>query len=211
MGSEVPAPPILTLRVGDAQLGPDVLREFLEKLVSESATRAQTLIGEAEPGRRILVSPPMEEAAIKAQIDGAIAIIIEKFAEQWPAPHVTDFGLREMYEHARDPWLARRGLEVLVKEGKLGVVTIFCHEWVYEVCRQIAAENGLKVQTSLADYLRTGKIRVAGMNAFQIDVFANLRDMAANFDPIDALVTKVLVLAAVSGDDTLATRLRDMK
>lgn len=208
MGQEVPAPLILSLDDGDAQLGPESLRGFLERLVTESAKRAQTLIGDAEPGRQILVSPPMRDAEMRGQIDAAVALVVEKFGERWPSPHVTDFGLREMYAHAREPWLARRGLEALVMEGKMGVVTIFCHEWVHEVCRRVALENGLSVETSIGDYIRTGKIRVASTNAFRIDVFANLQAMAANFDPIDTLATKVLVLAAVSGDETLAARLR---
>jgi hypothetical protein len=205
---DVSAPLVLSLLGGDENPGPDALRDFLERLVSESATRAQIVIGEAEPGRHILVSPPLEPATMKEQIDETVALALAKLGERFPDPHVTDFGLRELYAQAREPWLARRGFETLVKQGKLGVVTIFCHEWVYDVCRRVADENSLAVQTSLEDYIRDGKFRVAGTNKFQLDVFANLREMAANFDPIEVLVTKVLVLSAVSGDKTLAARLR---
>lgn len=204
----VPTPHFLSLRTDDEEPGPEALRDFLETLVSVSAKRAEMVIGEAEDGRYLLVSPPLEDDQLKEQIDASVAHVLTKLGEHWPNPHVTDFGLREMYVHARDPWLARRGFEPLVKQGKVGVVTVFCHEWVYEVCQRIASENGLAVDTPLEDYLQTGKLRVAGTNSFQIDVFANLRDMAANFDPIEALVTKVLVLAAVSSDPTLAARLR---
>lgn len=204
----MPAPPIVSRVDAEGEPGPEALREFLETLVSESAARAQLVVGEAEPGRYLLVSPPLAPATMKEQIDHAVALVLENLGKRWPNPHVTDFGLREMYAHAREPWLARRGFEGLVKEGKLGVVTIFCHEWVYDVCRRVADENGLAVQTSLEEYVRHGKVRVAGTNAFQLDVFGNLREMAANFDPIDVLATKVLVLAAVSGDATLAARLR---
>ncbi len=202
------APRILSRHDPGGDAGLEVLRDFLETLVESAATQKELVIGEAEPGRYVLVSPPLADAAMREQIDGAVAHVLDRLGQRWPAPHVTDFGLRETYANARNPWLARRGFEALVKEGKLGVVTIFCHEWVYEVCAQVAGENGLGLESPLEEYLRTGKLRLAGKNAFQLEVFTNLRDMAANFDTIDALATKVLVLVGLSEDEALAARLR---
>jgi len=204
----VTAPRILSRHDPGGDAGLEVLRDFLETLVESAATQKELVIGEAEPGRYVLVSPPLADAAMREQIDGAVAHVLDRLGQRWPAPHVTDFGLRETYANARNPWLARRGFEALVKEGKLGVVTIFCHEWVYEVCAQVAGENGLGLESPLEEYLRTGKLRLAGKNAFQLEVFTNLRDMAANFDTIDALATKVLVLVGLSEDEALAARLR---
>jgi hypothetical protein len=204
----VTVPRVLSRPEAGGDAGLEVLRDFLETLVESAAKQKELVIGEAEPGRYMLVSPPLDNAAMQEQIDGAVAHVLERLGQRWPAPHVTDFGLRETYANARDPWLARRGFEALVKEGKLGVVTIFCHEWVYEVCAQVAAENGLGLESPLEEYLRTGKLRLAGKNAFQLDVFTNLRDMAANFDTVDALATKVLVLVGLSEDEALAARLR---
>jgi hypothetical protein len=201
----VSVPPVLS-RSALVEPGPEALRDFLEALVSESATRADLVIGEADPGRYVLVSPPMEPAALKGRIDAAIEVVVERFGRRWPAPHVTDLGLRELYADAREPWIAPRGFEALVKDGKLGVVTIFCHEWVYELCAQIAGENGFALRSSLDDYLATGKLRVAGTNTFRLDVFSNLRDLAANFDPIDVLAARILVLAGLKDDPQLAGR-----
>jgi len=207
-GGDVPVPRVLVRPEVGGDANPEVLREFLETLVKSGATQAELVIGEAEPGRYVLVSPPLDAAAMREQIDGAVAHVLERLAQRWRAPHVSDFGLRELYATARDPWLARRGFETLVKDGKIGVVTIFCHEWVYEVCAQVAAENGVGLQSPLEEYVRTGKIRLAGKNAFQLNVFTNLRDMAANFDPIDTLAVRVIVLAGLRDDETLAARLR---
>ena len=207
-GGDVPVPRVLVRPEVGGDANPEALREFLEALVKSVATQAELVIGEAEPGRYVLVSPPLDAAAMREQIDGAVAHVLERLAQRWPAPHVSDFGLRELYATARDPWLARRGFETLVKDGKIGVVTIFCHEWVYEVCAQVAAENGVGLQSPLEEYIRTGKIRLAGKNAFQLNVFTNLRDMAANFDPIDTLAVRVIVLAGLRDDETLAARLR---
>ena len=204
----MPVPRVLSRPEGGGDASPEALRDFLETLVESAATQKELVIGEAEPGRYVLVSPPLDTAALREQIDGAVAHVLERLGQRWPAPHVTDFGLREMYANARDPWLARRGFEALVREGKLGVVTIFCHEWVYEVCVRVAAENGMGLRSPMEEYLRTGKIRLAGKNAFQLNVFTNLQDMAANFDPIDALAARVLVLAGIRDDETLAARLR---
>jgi len=204
----VPGPVVLSRRDIGTEPGPETLREFLEKLVARSATARALVIGEAEEGRYLLVSPPLANDALKEQIDGGVALVLERLGRRWPQPHVTDFGLREMYESAREPWMVRRGFEDLVREGKVGVVTIFCHEWVYEVCAQVAAENGVGLQSPLEEYVRTGKIRLAGKNAFQLNVFTNLRDMAANFDPIDTLAVRVIVLAGLRDDETLAARLR---
>ena len=74
------------------------------------------------------------------------------------------------------------------------------------MCEQVAHERGLAVQSPFEEYLRTGKFRVAGTNAFQIDVFANLQELVANFDPIDHLVAKLLLLADLSVDETLAAK-----
>lgn len=187
--------------------GPSYLRAFLERLVEAAAKREGLVVGEAEPGRYLLVMPPLPERTIREQIDAGLDVVLARLAERWAEPHVTDLGLRELYARAREPWLAERGMEALVRDGKLGVVTIFCHDWVYEVCAHVAGEKGLEVRTPFEEYLRTGKVRVAGRNAFEVDVFANLREMAADFDPIDHLVAKLFVLGDLGDDDTLASRL----
>lgn len=187
--------------------GPSYLRAFLESLVEAAAEAQGLVVGEAEPGRYLLVMPPLPERAIREQIDAGLDVVLARLAERWPEPHVTDLGLRELYARAREPWLAERGMEDLVRDGKIGVVTIFCHDWVYEVCAHVATEKGLDVRTSYEEYLRTGRLRVAGTNAFEVDVFANLRAMAADFDPIDRLVAKLYLLGDLGDDDTLASRL----
>jgi len=204
----VPGPVVLSRRDVGTEPGPETLRELLEKLLARSATDAALVIGEAEDGRYVLVSPPLANDALKEQIDGGVALVLERLGGRWPQPHVTDFGLREMYANAREPWMARRGFEDLVKDGKVGVVTIFCHEWVYEVCARVASEAGAELRSPFEEYLRTGKLRLAGRNAFQLDVFRNLRDMAANFDAIEDLATRVIVLVGLRDDETLAARLR---
>src|SRR3989442_9930777 len=90
--------------------------------------------------------------------------------------------------------------------GKAGVVTTRCHDWLYGVCRQIAEDHGMAVPTTFEEYLRTGRVRVTGANAFAIDVFANAREMATNFDSIDHLIAKILVLAEIKEDATLLGR-----
>lgn len=182
------------------------LRAFLERLVEAAAKRGGLVVGEAEPGRYLLVMPPLEAKALQAEIDAGLDVVLRRLGERWPAPHVTDLGLRELYPTAREPWLHRQGMEPLVQGGKVGVVTIFCHDWLYAVAAQVAAEHGLRVETPFEEYLRTGRVRYAGTNAFQLDVFANVREMAANFDPIDHLVAKLLVIAAVSKDEALAAK-----
>ena len=203
----MPAPFVISRLDSGGESGPEVLRDFLEKMVEASATRGELIVGEAEPGRYLLVSPPLDAATMKGQIDAGVALVIDRLAQRWPDPHVTDFGLKEMYAKAKQPWLAERGFEELVKDGKLGVVTIFCHEWVYDVCARVARDQGLDVRTNFGEYLKTGRVAVAAMNAFAIDVFTNLREMAADFYPVDHLVAKVLVLGAVGGDTTLAAHI----
>ena len=186
--------------------GPEALRIFLERLVEAAATRTGLVVGEAEPGRYLLVMPPIAQDALKEQIDAGLDVVLDRLGRRWPMPHVTDFGLRELYASTGDGWLARHGMEALVREGKVGVVTIFCHDWLYGLAAQVAGEHGLRVETPFDEYLRTGKLRVAGRTAFQIDVFANAKEMAANFHPIDHLIAKVLVLAELSRDEALAAR-----
>ncbi|TLZ48618.1 MAG: zinc ribbon domain-containing protein [Methanobacteriota archaeon] len=203
----VPEPPIVSRLASTAEAGPDALRDFLEELVATSAKSGGLVVGEAEPGRYLLVMPPLAPKAMQAQIDAGLDVVLGRLGKRWPSPHVTDFGLKELYESARGRWLDRHGIEALVQDGKVGVVTIFCHDWLYAVCRQVATEHGLAVPTTFEEYLRTGRIRVTGTNAFAIDVFANAKEMAANFDSIDHLITKVLVVAELREDATLAARI----
>lgn len=202
----MPAPPVLSRLDGSADAGPGALRTFLEDLVAAAAKHGGLVVGEAEPGRYMLVMPPLAQSALQAQIDAGLDVVLAHLGARWPDPHVTDFGLRELYALARERWLDRAGLAGLVQDGKVGVVTIFCHDWLYGVCRQVAEEHGMAVPTPFEEYLRTGRLRVAGTNAFQLDVFANVREMAANFDPIDHLIAKVLVLAEVRDDASLTAR-----
>src|SRR3972149_7273158 len=106
---------------------------------------------------------------MKAQIDAALALVRDRLGRRWPSPRVTGFGRRELYETGRDRWLDGLGLEVLVAEGKVGVVTVFCHEWLYGIATQVAAEAGLRVDTNFEEDARAGKGRVAGGGAFQLD------------------------------------------
>ncbi len=198
--------PFLLSRLESAEAGGDAIRSFLETMVESAATRAELVVGEAEPGRYLLVSPPLAADVMKEQIDAGVALALDRLGRRWPDPHVSDFGLRELYPQAREPWLARGGFEDLVKDGKLGVVTVFCHEWVYEVCATVARSSGLEVRSPFPEYLRTGRIGVAGKTPFAIDVFANLREMAADFLPVDHLIAKVLVLGEIGGDAGLAAR-----
>ena len=185
---------------------PTRLREFLERLVASAAERRGLVVGEAEPGRYVLVMPALPPEGMKAQIDAALDLVLVRLGRRWPSPHVTDFGLRELYERGRDRWLDGLGLEVLVAEGKVGVVTVFCHEWLYGIATQVAAEAGLRVDTNFEEYARTGKVRVAGRTSFQLDVFANATEMAGSFLSVDHLIAKLLVLGELSRDDRLAAR-----
>ena len=202
-------PPILSLLEG-ANGRPvadhQALRAFLERLVAAAAQQGGLVVGEAEPGRYVLVMTPLAPGAMQEQIDAGLDLVLGRLGTRWASPHVSDFGLRELYGKARDRWLDRRGMEALVVEGKIGVVTIFCHDWLYGLCRQVAQDRGMAVPTPFEEYLRTGRIRVTGTNAFALDVFANAREMAANFDPIDHLIAKVLVLAEIREDAALAAR-----
>ena len=94
-----------------------------------------------------------------------------------------------------------------MQDGKVGVVTVFCHDWLYGLCREVAEDRAMSVPTPFEDYLRTGRIRVAGTNSFQLDVFANVREMAANFYPIDHLIAKVLLIAELREDATLVSQI----
>ena len=181
MRRPVTAPTVIS-RLGSASdSGPDALRDFLEELVAAVAKAGSLVLGEAEPGRYVLVMPAAAQPEMQAQIDGALDVVLGRLGERWPQPHVTDFGLKELYAKARNPWL-------------------------YGICRQIAEDHGMAVPTTFEEYLRTGRVRVTGMNAFAIDVFANAREMAANFDPIDHLIAKLLVLAEIKEDATLMGR-----
>jgi len=204
----VPEPPLLSLLEPPPPSPgqPDALRVFLEKLVEAAAKHGGLVVGEAEPGRYVLVMPPLGTDALKAQIDAGLDLVLGRLGKRWRDPRVTDFGLRELYARTRDKWLAPRGMESLVAEGKVGVVTIFCHDWVYALAAQVAHEHGLRVETSLEEYLKAGRIQVAGRTTFQIDVFANLQEMAANFLPIDHVIAKLLVIAELSRDESLSKR-----
>jgi hypothetical protein len=199
---------MLSLSPDERARNPTALRSFLETLTAAVAQDGGLVVGEAEPGRFLLVMPALGTEQVRAQIDAGLELVLARLGTRWANPHVSDFGLRELYAGAREPWLARHGIEALVQDGELGVVTIFCHDWVYETCAKVATERGLTVQSPFEEYLRTGKLRVAAKNAFQLDVFANIREMAANFDPIDHVAAKLLVLAGLGADDTLASRLR---
>lgn len=205
-------PPILSLLEErdeeSAANGTARMRDFLERLVESAAKATGLVVGEAEPGRYLLVMPPLPQDELQRQIDAGLDLVLARLGARWQSPHVTDLGLRDLYAQAREPWLAARGIEELVRDGKIGVVTIFCHDWVYEICTNVATENGLDVRTPLAEYLKTGRIRLAGTNAFEVDVFTNLREMAANFDPIEHLVAKLLVLGDLGEDEALASRLK---
>ena len=206
----MPSPPIVSLlEPGETPPsgGPEVLRTFLERLVEAAAKHGGLVVGEAEPGRYLLVMPPLAQAALQDQIDAGLDLVLRRLGQRWASPHVTDFGLKELYAQARDRWLERHGMEALVQDGKVGVVTVFCHDWLYGLCRQIAEDRGMAVPTSFEEYLRTGRLRVAGTNSFQLDVFANVREMAANFYPIDHLITKVLVLSELRENASLAARI----
>jgi len=204
----VPDPPLLSLLEPPPESpgGPEALRTFLERLVEAAAKHAGLVVGEAEPGRYLLVMPPLAQATMQAEIDAGLDLVLVRLGARWPSPHVTDFGLRELYAKARDRWLDRLGMEALVRDGKIGVVSVFCHDWLYALCSQVAEDHGMAVPTPFEEYLRTGRLRVTGTNAFQIDVFASVQEMAANFDPIDHLIAKVLVLAQIREDATLTAR-----
>lgn len=186
--------------------GPGALRDFLETLVARAVEAHGLVVGEAEPGRYLLVMPPLEVARMQSEIDAGLDLVLDRLGRRWSSPRVTDFGLKELYAQAREHWLAPRRMEDLVREGKIGVVTILCHDWLYGIAAQVAAENGLRVETKFEEYLRTGRLRVAARTSFEIDVFANMREMAADFYPVDHLIAKVLVLAEVGRDETLAAR-----
>ncbi len=204
----MPGLPVLSLLdAPDASPGPERLRDFLEKLVAAAAERKGLVVGEAEPGRYLLVMPPLSVEAMQAEIDAGLDLVLARLGERWVSPRVTDFGLKELYAAAKDRWLDRHGMEALVQEGKIGVVTIFCHDWLYSIVGQVAREHGMAVQTTFEEYLRTGRVRLAGRNAFQLDVFANVREMTANFNTIDHLITKVLVLAEIGKDERLAAQI----
>ena len=126
----VPEPPVLSLLGDERALDPAILRNFLERLVEASATHEGLVVGEGEPGRYLLVMPPLPEREVRAQIDAGLDLVLGRLAKNWPSPHVTDWGLKESYAKARDAWLGPHGLEELVRDGKVGVVTIFCHDWV---------------------------------------------------------------------------------
>ena len=210
MLASVPEPPVLSLlQPGAAPTagGPAVLRALLKRCTEVAATRKALVVGEAEPGRYLLVMPPLPEAALKREIDGGLDLVLARLGVRWPSPHVSDFGLRELYKGTKDRWLRRHNMETLVQAGQLGVVTIFCHDWLYAIAGEVAGEHGLRVETPFEEYLRTGKVRLRGTNAFALDVFANVREMAANFYPIDHLVAKLLVVAAASRDETLAAQI----
>ncbi len=202
-------PPVLSLLGTGAEAdapGRSALRALLERCAEVAAKRPGLVVGEAEPGRYLLVMVPKEEAALKAEIDAGVDLVLARLGVRWPSPHISHFGLREEYKGARDRWLRRHNMETLVQNGQLGVVTIFCHDWIYSIAGEVAGEHGLRVETPFASYLETGKVRLAGTNAFQVDVFSNVREMAAEFLPIDHLVAKLLVVAAVSKDEALAAK-----
>ena len=184
---------------------PPVL-SLLDSGGAAAAKRPGLVVGEAEPGRYLLVMTPKGAADLKAEIDAGLDVVLARLGARWPSPHISDFGLRELYQGARDRWLARQNLEEIVENGQLGVVTIFCHDWLYALAGEVAGEQGLRVETPFEAYLETGKLRLAGTNAFQVDVFSNVREMAAEFLPIDHLVAKLLVVAAVSRDEALAAQ-----
>lgn len=198
---------ISLLESTDASPGPGRIRDFLETLVAAAAQRRGLVVGEAEPGRYLLVMMPLAREAMEAEINAALDLVLKRLGTRWASPHVTDFGLKELYRDAKGRWLDRHGIEALVADGRIGVVTIFCHDWLYGIVAQVAREHGLAVQTPFEEYLRTGRVRLAGTNSFQLDVFANVREMAANFDTVDHLITKVLVLAEVGKDARLAARI----
>ena len=120
----VPDPPLLSLLEPPPESpgGPEGLRAFLERLVEAAAKHEGLVVGEAEPGRYLLVMPPLAQAAMQAEIDAGLDLVLGRLGARWPSPHVTDFGLRELYAKARDRWLDPRGMESLVQEGKIGVV-----------------------------------------------------------------------------------------
>jgi hypothetical protein len=204
----MPEPPVLSLLgTPDASPGPERIRDFLETLVAAAVDRKGLVVGEAEPGRYVLVMPPLSADAMQREINAGLDVVLARLEARWPGARVTDFGLRELYPGSRDRWLSRHGMEPLVVEGKIGVVTIFCHDWLYGIVTQVAEEHGLAVRTRMEEYLKTGLVRLAGRTAFQLDIFANVREMAASFGTIDHLITKVLVLAAVGKDTGLAAKI----
>ena len=202
-------PPVLSLLESGGEAaapGRWALRALLERCAEVAAKRPGLVVGEAEPGRYLLVMIPKDEAGLKAEIDAGVDLVLARLGIRWPSPHISHFGLREEYKGARERWLRRNNMETLVQNGQLGVVTIFCHDWIYSIAGEVAGEHGLRVDTPFQAYLETGKLRLAGTNAFQVDVLANVREMAAEFLPIDHLVAKLLVVAAVSKDETLAAK-----
>ena len=203
----VPEPPVLSLLdAPDASPGPERLREFLETLVAAAVERKGLVVGHAEPGRYVLVMPPSTREAMEADINEGLDVVLARLEARWRGARVTDFGLRELYAGSTDRWLERRNMEALVEDGKIGVVTIVCHDWIYGLVAQVAREHGLAVETSFEEYLKAGRVSLAGRTKFSVDVFANIREMAAGFTTIDHLITKVLVLAEVGRDERLAAR-----